>query len=150
MQWTSNHERAQKTKGLARWSPATISILNADPCMRGPFAACTHNIWNGVQVHVGSSSLYQELKVENTSPNAFDFTAALHTYFGVTSIQQVSVLDIQLRQHLALCLCTFSTRDLLAHLAEQHRRRPHVAMAVQLMVKFAIYSLCLHSLGSRC
>ena len=42
-------------------------------------------------MHVGSNSLYQELKVENTGSDAFDFTAALHTYFSVSSIQQVSL-----------------------------------------------------------
>lgn len=41
------------------------------------------------QVHVGRDSLYQEVEVTNTGSSPFEFTAALHTYFKVSAIEQV-------------------------------------------------------------
>jgi D-hexose-6-phosphate mutarotase len=41
------------------------------------------------QVHVGEDILEQTLSATNTGKDAFELTAALHTYFAISSIDKV-------------------------------------------------------------
>ena len=44
-----------------------------------------------VQVTVKDDTLVQRLTAENTGQQAFDYTAALHTYYTVSDISQVGL-----------------------------------------------------------
>ena len=49
-----------------------------------------------MQVTVQDEALVQQMTAKNTGSEAFDFTAALHTYFNVSDVTQVLL-------HTALC-----------------------------------------------
>ena len=46
-----------------------------------------------LQVTIADDSLTQQMTAENTGDEAFDLTAALHTYFKVSDIAKVSICN---------------------------------------------------------
>lgn len=83
--------------GFARNSTFTVVSRSADTLAlqyepsKADLAKFPHPFRLTITVHVGRDSLYQEVEVTNTGSSPFEFTAALHTYFKVSAIEQVKV-----------------------------------------------------------
>ncbi len=94
--------------GFARtstWQLQAAPITGADvPVASASFSLSdsplTRTLWPfgfglGLQVQLGAGFMECNLRVSNSGAEAFDFTAALHTYLAVDDVQLVSVHGLQ-------------------------------------------------------